>query len=143
MSTPAIPILQGLAEHVEPAAIAGPQASAVFKVGQVLKELIHAVPSAFPGENDVLRAVNDVESFISAFVKKNELPALATGDQRAMVEDVSKRPTPAGVAFSTPMAQAGIDYDRLAAAIVRQMAEQTAVTPPAPAAEQTTETPGE
>jgi len=131
---PTAPVVQG--RVVQPSATAGQEASAVYKVGQVLKEIVHALPNAFSNENKVLSAVQDIESFVKAYVPASALPALATGAERAMVEDVSKRPAPAGVSYSIPTTAPTIDYDKLAAAMVRAQAEYAASLQPAPAVEQ-------
>jgi hypothetical protein len=119
---------------VSPAAISGQTPTAAFKLGQVLKEIIHAIPAAFPNENAVLAAVNDVDAFIKAFVPTSALPALATGEQRAPVEDVAKRTPPQGVSYSIPTNVPAIDYDKLAMAMVKAQMALAAETPaPAPA----------
>lgn len=135
MTTPAV--IAGVLSKppAEPSAIAGQTPSAVFKLGQVLKEIIHALPAAFAGENDVLAAINDVDTFIKAFVPAAALPALMTGDQRAPVEDVSKRIPPQGVAYVVPANVPVIDYDRLAMAMVRAQQQLAAEPAPAPASD--------
>lgn len=138
MSTPTLAI-QG--EVVQPSAVASPQAAAAFNLGQVLKEIIHAIPAAFSSENQVLAAFTAIDDFIKAFVTRSALPALADGTQRAPMEDVSKRIPPAGTAFSVPTNIPAIDYDKLAAAMVRAQAQYLQQNPPPvpPADEQLTE----
>jgi hypothetical protein len=104
--------------------MAGPVASAVFALGNVLKDVIHN-GRVYTSEPDVLSALSVVDDFISAFVKHSEMPALATGDERAAVEDVSLRPTPPGMP-SIPVNTPTIDYDKLAAALVRAQQEANA-----------------
>lgn len=134
MTTP-VPASPGTIQGrvVTPSATANAQQSAYFALGDILKALVHGVPSAFPKENDVLAAFATIEKFVKANVTGSAIKALATGDERAPVEDVSKRPAPAGVSYSIPASGAGaIDYEKLAAYIVREMASQSAI-PSAPA----------
>lgn len=106
---------------MQPSVMAGPVASAVFGLAQILKDVVHN-GRVYTAENDVLNALNVIDSFANAFVKPSELPALATGDERASVEDVSMRQPPPGMP-SVPINAPSIDYDKLAAALVRaQMA---------------------
>lgn len=138
MTTPAQVIPGVLSKPVYPSAVAGQTPSAVFKLGQVLKELIHAVPAAFAGENDLLAAVSSVDEFIKAFVPAAALPALLTGEQRAPVEDVSKRIPPQGVAYVVPSNLPVIDYDKLAMAMVKAQMELASAPAPAPASDTVT-----
>lgn len=103
---------------VTPSAVAGPQQSAVFKVGEFLKTLAHKA-GVFANESDLLSVLNDIDGWVKAFVPASAMPALADGSQMAPHEDVSQRvpPNSTGVVVS---ASPGIDYDKLAAAIVRQ-----------------------
>lgn len=109
-------VIQG--SVVQPSAMAGPVASAVFGLAQILKDVVHN-GRVYTAENDVLAALNAIDSFANAFVKPSELPALATGDERAQVEDVSLRPAPPGMTGMVPSNAPSIDYDKLAAALVR------------------------
>ncbi len=132
-------------EVVTPTAIAGRGPSAAFGLAQVLKELVAGVPQAFRTENELLNAHAAIDKFVAANVKDSELGALATGDERAAVEDVTKRIAPNQSAYTLPQAPAmKIDYDQLAMAMVRaqmaiaaenaQVPETTLVTnAPAPA----------
>lgn len=120
-----------------PPAIANAAQSANYKFAQVMKELIVASPHAFNSENDQLGALAAVDSFVKALVPNSARRALADVPSRAQVEDVSKRVPPAGAGYSLPYAgNAAIDYDKLAAAIVRAQAELAnadASVEPAPA----------
>lgn len=134
MSTP-VPVITGVLSKppIEPTAIAGQTPSAVYKLAQVLKEIVHAIPAAFAGENDVLAALNVIDDFTKAFVPASALGALLTGAERAAVEDVSKRIPPQGVAYVVPSNMPVIDYDRLAMAMVRAQQQLAAESAPAPA----------
>lgn len=101
----------------EPSAVTGPKSAAVFKLGQVLKTLIHN-GRAFLSENDVDAAVSIVDRFVEAFVPGGEFAALLTGAERAAKEDVSQRVAPGMV----PVGPAGItlDYEKLADAILKR-----------------------
>lgn len=128
-----LPALQG--QVVTPSAIAGPVGSAVFAIGQVLKDIIHNSGS-YRNENDVLAALGAVDSLVNAFLKDSERPAVATGEERAPIEDVSLRKPPPGYTVPGPVVNQVIDYDKLAAAIVRmqmQYAPQVAAAPEVPA----------
>jgi hypothetical protein len=133
MSTPAV--VQG--SVIQPSAMAGPVASAIFGLAQVLKDVIHN-GRVYHSENDVLAALDSVDQFVHAFVKPSEEPALVTGTERAPVEDVSLRTPPPGM---TGMVPAGpvIDYDKLAMALVR--AQMAAQQPPVTTVVPTQETP--
>jgi hypothetical protein len=106
---------------VNPSAIAQQVPSAAYGIAQVLKDLIHS-SRAYHSENQVLEAYKAVETFMKAFIPASALPALLTGDERAPIEDVSKRIPPSGVAFSVPTNVPVIDYDKLALAMVRAQA---------------------
>lgn len=110
---------------VNPSAIAQAVPSAAYGIAQVLKDLIHS-SRAFHSENQVLEAYKAVDTFMKAFVPASALSALMTGDERASIEDVSKRIPPQGVAFSVPTNVPAIDYDKLAAAMVRAQAQYAA-----------------
>lgn len=137
MTTPMV-IEGALSKPVYPAAVAGQTPSAVYKLGQVLKEIVHGIPAAFAGENDVLAAITAIDEFIKAFVPAAALPALLTGDERASVEDVSKRIPPQGVAYVVPSNVPVIDYDKLAMAMVRAQ-QELAASAPAPATDTVTD----
>lgn len=107
-----------LSRPIAPTAVAQQIPSAVFAIGAVLKDLIHS-SRAFHSENQVLEAYKAVDTFLKAFVPASALPALMTGDERAAVEDVTKRIPPQGVAFAVPTNLPVIDYDKLALAMVR------------------------
>lgn len=108
-------------EVVQPTAIASGKESAVHGLAQVLGRIIDGSPSAFHGENLRLQAHAAVNQWVNSHVTQSGLRALRTGDERAPIEDVSQRVPPPQVTFGTPVnTQPGIDYDRLAAAIVRQ-----------------------
>jgi hypothetical protein len=130
MSQPLVPVVQGQVvtpSVVQPSAVAGARASAAYGLAQVLKDVIHGSPASFHGENHVLKAIEAVDKFVKAFVGAGELPALVTGDERALVENVALRTPPPQVTFGTPVNTGpSIDYDRLAAAIVRQQNAQAA-----------------
>lgn len=110
---------------VEPTAIASGKESAVHALGETLMRIIDGVPAAFHGENDRLKAHESVRQFVGSLVSRQGFAALRTGDEKAPVEDVAMRVPPPQVTFGTPVNApgAGIDYDRLAAAIVRQQAK--------------------
>lgn len=133
------PAIQGRVSP--PPAIANAQQSASFRLGQVLKELIHAAPHAFTSENQVFAACEAVDAFLAANVPSSARRALQDIPARAPLEDVTKRIPPNGATFGLPAAApAQIDYDKLAAAIVRaqyamSQSENPPADEPAPAAE--------
>lgn len=129
-AAPPAPVIQGKVSY--PSAIAGQVPSAVYKFGQVLKEIIHAVPTAFSNENDLLAALTTLDDFVKAFVPVSNLAALADVAARAPIEDVSKRTPPAGVSYSIPSNTPAIDYDKLAAALVRAQMAIAAENQPEP-----------
>jgi hypothetical protein len=108
--TPAVPV-------VEPAAVSSAKSGAVFRLGEVLKTVIHNSRS-FLSEPDVDAAVNVVDSFVQAFVPGGELAALFTGAERAAKEDVSQRVAPG----MTQQVTGGpvLDYQKLAQAILAE-----------------------
>jgi hypothetical protein len=113
------------ARVVTPSAVAQAQPSAVFGLGEVLKTIIHN-SRTYVSENDVDKAISAVEKFVGAFTTGSDMQALATGAERAMKEDVTQRVAPGGIASIVPP---GIDYDKLAAALLAaQAAQQKAVT---------------
>lgn len=131
-------------EVIQPTTYTGPKAVATHKLGEMLKELVHGSPHAFTSENDMLAALKTVDSYVKAHTQATERQALSDGTQRAPVEDVSERiPPVVGYAVPNSAATQPIDYDRLAAAIVRAQAgaaqaqaETNAQSPPVTAAEE-------
>lgn len=145
MTTPAVredraPV-QG--QVISPSAVANATQSAAFELGQVIKSLVNGSPHAFHSETDALAAHASIDRYVKAHVPVSARAALADGTQAAPFEDVSKRPAPASAGYLMPTPNApAIDYDRLAAAIVRaQLAEQAAAqeSAAAPAPVQATE----
>jgi hypothetical protein len=132
MSTSTVAV-QG--EVINPSATANAKESAHFSFAQVIKELIHAVPAAFPSENLQYQAVRVVDDYVKAHVSRSALPALADGNQRAPLEDVTQRIPPQGSGYIVPSSTPAIDYDRLAAAIVRQQLRLSEKPAPADSAE--------
>ena len=109
---PAAPV-----DVVTPTAVSTAKSSAVFRLGEVLKTVIHNSRS-FLSEPDVDTAINVVEDFVSAFVPGGELTALFTGAERAAKEDVSQRVAPG----MTRQVVGGpvLDYQKLAQAILAE-----------------------
>lgn len=106
---------------VQPTAIASGKESAVSGLAQVITRLIDGLPAAFTREDDKLRAHAAVNTWVNAHTTASARRALMTGDEKAPIEDVALRVPPPQVTFGTPVnPTGGIDYDRLAAAIVRQ-----------------------
>jgi hypothetical protein len=125
MSTPAVvppgqnrTVLQG--DVITPSAIAGKVDAAAYGLGQILKTIIGGLPSAFRTENELLAGYNAVDKYIAAVVSQSAIPALATGEEMASIEDVTTRRAPNQSAYTLPQQPAvAIDYDRLAEAMVR------------------------
>lgn len=138
-TAPATPVQGKLSP---PPATANQSQSAVYLLGQVLKEIIHAVPTAFPSENQQFSAIQTVDKFVAASVPVSAQRALAGIPARAPVEDVTQRKPPAGVSYSIPQSMS-IDYDALARAMLKvqreSAAEQQAQLQASPAAEQAQE----
>ena len=101
---------------VMPSAVAQAQPSAVFALGEVLKNLVR-LSRAFHSENDEDNAMNVIDKFVKAFASPSDMRALATGDQRAPKEDVSLRVPPGGAAVSIATGPV-IDYSALAKALL-------------------------
>lgn len=126
MTTPAI-----TGEVIQPKAMAGPVASAVYALGHVLKDVLHGA-HIYKNESEILKAFDTIDQFVNAFVKGSELPAVVQPTDRAKVEDVSQRIPPNGI--PAPAASPGIDYDKLAAALVKaQLAASQENVPTGPA----------
>lgn len=102
---------------VEPSAITSGKSTAVFRLGQVLKTVIHN-SRAFASENDVDAAISAVDSFVGAFIPGGEMAALLTDGVRAAKEDVSQRVAPG----MTRQVVGGpvLDYQLLAQAILAE-----------------------
>lgn len=121
------PPVQG--QPIAPTAMASGAHSAAWDLGQVLKVMVErtGVFLTEQARNDALRAV---DKFTGSLIPAGAVRALATGDERAAHEDVSQRQAPAGATSFVPAAQVAIDYDKLAAALVRaQQAERQQDTP--------------
>lgn len=110
--------------------------SAVYKLGEVLKHLVHANPSAFQSETLVHSAISTIDGFVRAHVPDSARRALSEVPARAPVEDITKRTPPAGVSYAIPQSMS-INYDALAEAMIRAQQRIAAEQPPpAPAIEQ-------
>lgn len=117
MSTPENGLEPYQGQVVEPSATAGPGPSAAHGLGQVLLDLIHRSGS-YHSEADQDAAAATVHKWVNGQVSVSEKRALSTGDERAPKEDVTQRVPPGGPAPVGVVAP-GIDYDKLAAALVR------------------------
>lgn len=107
-----------------PAATANAQQSAVYKFGELMKGVLHRSVGVFHNEADLLDALNIVDAFVKTFVPASVANVLSTGEQMAPREDVSLRIPPNQGHAPVPAAP-GLDYDKLAAAILRvQQAQQ-------------------
>lgn len=133
MTTPAVQDRQVVSgEVVTPTAIAGRLESAAFGLAQVLKAIVHGSHGVFHTENQVIDALAAIDKYVAATVPASMLRALVTGEERAPVEDVSKRVPPGGVQIAQRTAVPQIDYDLLAQAMVRaqmQIAAENARIP--------------
>lgn len=109
--------------------------SAVYKLGEVLKELVHANPSAFQSETLVHAAISTIDGYVRAHVPDSARRALSEVPARAPVEDITKRTPPAGVSYAIPQSMS-INYDALAEAMIRAQQRIAAEQQPAPAIEQ-------
>lgn len=104
-----------------PPRVSSPSPGAVFRLGELLKTLLHQSVGVFKNENDLLRALTVVDDFVRAFVPGSAMAALVTGDEQAAREDVSQRTPPT---MSNPAtAYPGLDYARLAQAILAAQRE--------------------
>lgn len=126
MSTPAPyepPVVQGTVVS-SPPRVSSPSPGAVFRLGELLKTIVHQSVGVFKNENDLLGALTVVDDFVRAFVPGSAMAALAVGDEQAPREDVSQRvaPTTSNPATAYP----GLDYGRLARAILAAQQEQVA-----------------
>lgn len=124
MSYPAVagrpPALEG--RIVEPSGHIAPLSASAHDFLNVMRALIHRHP--WHHENQKLEALNAVAAFEKHFVPPNDLRNLASENDHAPIEDVSQRiPPQTGLAPVVAPSQ-NIDYDALAAAIVRAQAAQ-------------------
>src|SRR5215472_18574147 len=114
-------VVQG--EVIQPTSFASAKETASHDLAQVLIQLIHGATHSFHNETAKLAAVKTVNKWAEAHVSRNARQALMTGDEVAPVEDVSQRVPPPGTSYGIPVqVSTGIDYQRLAAEIVRQQA---------------------
>jgi hypothetical protein len=121
---PVPPSQAGDSGVVVPSAIAQAKPSATFALGGILRKLIdHSL--AFASENAKLAAHQVVDDFINSHVGFQEMQALATGEERAPVEDVTKRVAPGG-APQLQLPSAPLDYTKLAQAILAEQARLSA-----------------
>lgn len=115
---------------VAPSAVSSGTQSASYKLGSVLLEIVHRA-GIYARESDLHAAEQVVRDWVRAMASSG-LSALVTGEERAPIEDVSKRTPPGGfVPVPAAAPQPSIDYDKLAAALMRQRdaAQVKAVTP--------------
>jgi len=102
---------------VSPSAVSSAKSAAVFNLGEMLKTVVHKMPSLHT-EAEVDNAVNVIDAFVRAFVPNSEMVALRTGEERAAKEDVSLRVPPGGV--PTVVSGPVLDYAKLAQAILAE-----------------------
>lgn len=129
MSTPGtVEPYSGQGSTVNPSAVASASDSAVWTLGEVLKNMFTRTPAAFHSESELDKAILAVDNFVKANTSRSAVRALATGEETAPKEDVTQRVPPGG---ASPVNVAGpsgpIDYEKLAAAIVRMQRDQGAV----------------
>lgn len=113
-------------QAVSPSAVASASDSAVWALGETLKYVFGRIPGAFHSESELDKAVAAVNNFVKASTNRSAVRALATGDETAPKEDVTLRVPPGG-GFPAPAAAPNLDYNALAAAIVRIQQQQDAV----------------
>lgn len=97
----------------------------MFGMGELLKVIVRRSVGLFHSEVDQDNALNTIDKWVATAVSKSGMRALATGDEHAPKEDVTLRTPPGGPV--APPAAPGLDYDKLAAAILRVQEQQGAV----------------
>jgi len=116
---------------VSPTAMAGPATTAASKLGGVLLDLVHRA-GAYTSEAALHEAEQAIRDWTRA--QTGGSPALNPEAQRAPLEDVTKRIPPGGVVVAPAAPSQAIDYDKLAAALLRQRdAAQAKAAPQVPA----------
>jgi hypothetical protein len=108
---------------VTPTAIAQAAPSAAFGLGEVLMDIIHGT-QVYATEQQTVNAINTVRKWVGQTVSKADLNALADGTERAASEDVTQRVAPNQAGYT--IMQPALDYDKLAAAILRAQTEAKA-----------------
>lgn len=131
MTTPAL-VLQGQVDQpIQPTRIAAAHASPAHEFFNVVRDLV--ATGTYHTENERLSALDAVSRYETHVVTPGDLRQVASENDRAPYEDVSKRipPNPAQV---SPVLPPGIDYSRLAAAIAAHMqaAQEAPAAPPVP-----------
>jgi len=132
-------VLQGTAQTVQPTRIAAAHAASAHRFFNVIRDILHK--SGYHTEGELLAALDAVAQYENKVVTSGDLKQVSTDNDRAAVEDVSKRIAPqSGIGNLPVMTPAPIDYDQLAAALVRaqaaaaaQQTQQTTSTPEVPA----------
>lgn len=121
---PPAPVVSGQVLTPRPGATAGPVHVAAVKLGEVLKDIIHR-SGTYMSEDLMNAALASVDSWVKSLVPVSIMSNIGV-DMRAAYEDVTQRTPPGGPA--PVMQQPGIDYDKLAQALIRaQQAQVQAV----------------
>lgn len=112
-----------VAGDVTPTRLAAPHASAAHSFFNVLRDLIHKT-GGFHNEADLLDALGVIDAYERKVVSDGDLKQVSTDNDRAAVEDVTKRPVPAGGVPAPLQTPQPIDYQQLAAALAPMLAAQ-------------------
>jgi hypothetical protein len=115
-------ILQGSVEPVQPTRMAAASASPAHQFLNVVRDLV--AKAGYHNENEVLAAHRAIDAYERQVISASDLRQVASDNDRAPYEDVSRRPAPS-MALPAAVLPAGIDYDKLAAALMA--AQQQAV----------------
>lgn len=128
-------VLQGVAQPVQPTRIAAPHANSAHGFFNVIRDIVHM--SGYHTEGELQAALNAISAYEGKVVTPGDLQQVSTDNDRAAMEDVSKRiPPQTGIGNLPVMTPAPIDYDALADALVRaqaRAAEAAQSTPEVPA----------
>lgn len=130
-------VLQGRPEVIQPTRIAAAHASSAHAFFNVIRDILHK--SGYHTEGELLAALDAIAQYELKVVTPGDLQQVSSENDRAAVEDVSKRiPPQSGIGMLPVLSPAPIDYDKLAAALVRAQAaaaqeNQQTTTPEVPA----------
>lgn len=111
--------------------MAGPVHATTHRLGELLKDVFRR-SGTFHTESALHEAEAVVDAWVKAIIPSAAMRALSTGEQSAPREDVTKRTPPGGPAVVVAQAAPGIDYDKLAAALLAAQARQAASGADAP-----------
>lgn len=114
-----------VAGDVTPSRVAAADAAPAHAYFNVIREILHKI--GYHTEGELLSALNAVHAYERKQVSAGDLRQVSSENDRAAIEDVSKRVAPGGALPNPVRTPEPIDYNQLAAALAPYLVQQQAV----------------